>query len=276
LNADAPWAARARAVAEPIEAVPLAQRLEPSYSAKPWGRTDGLPGPADAMPLGEIAFPDPGAPLLLKWIQTAEPLSVQVHPTGPSGRRKHEWWHVAEARPGAYLHLGLARPLDGRELAERAQAGTLLEVLNRIEPKPGDSFFVPAGTIHALGPGLTVVEVQEPCDVTYRLYDYGRDRPLHLDEALGVARLHPGPVKADPDERAPFRLRRLRFDRGDRCLVEASYALAAVVAGAGRFDDRRFAAAECWRLTGPVPMEATAPGLLILAEPSPPLKETRS
>ena len=91
------------------------ERLEPTYVAKPWGRTDIPDAPPEALPLGEIIYRANGHNLIIKWLHTAEPLSVQVHPR--TRRRKHEWWHVIDARPGAYIDLGVSRPCTRDELA---------------------------------------------------------------------------------------------------------------------------------------------------------------
>ena len=143
-------------------------------------------------------------PLLVKLLDTAAWLSVQVHPddayahtveahTGFHG--KNEAWVVLEAEPGAEIVYGVKRPLTRDELRAAARDGSILELLNFVPVEPGDVIFIPAGTIHALGPGILLYEVQQRSDLTYRLYDYGRGRELHLDKALDVARLEPTPVQ---------------------------------------------------------------------------------
>jgi len=143
-------------------------------------------------------------PLLVKFLDTADWLSVQVHPDDAYARSheaesgwlgKAEAWVVLEAEPDARVIYGVKRPVTREELRAAAQDGTILELLNFVPVQQGDVIYVPPGTIHALGPGLLVYEVSQRSDLTYRLYDYGRGRELHLDRALDVARLEPLPVR---------------------------------------------------------------------------------
>jgi len=142
-------------------------------------------------------------PLLIKFLDTAEWLSVQVHPddayahsveahTGFHG--KNEAWVILDAEPGAEIIYGVKRPVTHEELRAAALDGSILDLLNFVPVQPGDVIYIPAGTIHALGPGLLVYEVQQRSDLTYRLFDYGRGRPLHLKKALDVANLEPQPL----------------------------------------------------------------------------------
>jgi mannose-6-phosphate isomerase len=158
---------------------------------KPWGRDDG-----SGRRVGEIWFEPPDGramPLLVKYLFTSEKLSVQVHPDDAQARArglphgKSECWFVVAAEPGATLALGLREEMSEAELRAAAEDGSIERRLEWIEARPGDFFSVPAGTIHAIGPGLSLIEIQQPSDVTYRLYDYGRDRELHVDEAVAVA-----------------------------------------------------------------------------------------
>jgi mannose-6-phosphate isomerase len=156
-------------------------------------RAADLLGAACAQPSPEA----PICPLLLKLLFTSERLSVQVHPDDRYAREHHaslgktEAWHVLDAEPGAAVALGFSRPLSRNEAAAAAQSGAIEHLLHWKPAAAGDTFLVPAGTVHAIGPGLTLVEVQEHSDVTYRLYDYGRPRELHLDRGLAVAELGP-------------------------------------------------------------------------------------
>lgn len=147
-------------------------------------------------PFGEVA----DFPLLVKLLDTRERLSVQVHPDAVQARAlagaphgKAEAWVVLHAEPGARIAYGVNRELTEAELHDRAQTGEIEADLAWIEPKPGDVINVPPGTIHAIGPGLLLYEVQEPIDLTWRLYDWGRGRPLHLEQACVVARRSPSP-----------------------------------------------------------------------------------
>lgn len=169
--------------------------------AKPWGR-DELPAPFMAPVgerIGEIWFETPPAleGLLSKYLFTSEKLSVQVHPSdtqAPAGQRgKEECWLILDAQPGATIALGFTRPVDAEEMHAAAAEGSIEGLLDWREVEQGDFFYLPAGTVHAIGPGLALVEVQQASDITYRLYDYGRPRALHLKEALKVARGEPYP-----------------------------------------------------------------------------------
>ncbi len=156
--------------------------------------------------LGEKAFQSYGLelPLLVKLLDTSAWLSVQVHPddayahtieahTGFHG--KNEAWVILDAKPGARIIYGVKRPVSRSELKAAAEDGSILELLNFVPVDPGDVVYVPAGIIHALGPGIFLYEVQQRSDLTYRLFDYGRGRELHLEKALDVARLEPTPVQ---------------------------------------------------------------------------------
>ncbi|MEW4448886.1 class I mannose-6-phosphate isomerase [Qipengyuania sp. JC766] len=187
------------------------QKLPQIRVEKVWGR-DVLPAPFDAggKRIGEIWF-DPVAPLqdlLAKYLFTSEKLSVQVHPDdarAPEGARgKEECWLILDAEPGAPIAVGLARKLDDDELKAAALDGSIESLLVWHEVRRGDFFYLPAGTVHAIGAGITLVEIQQNSDVTYRLYDYGRPRELHLDEALAIADRGP----ADPQHFASFDLAR--------------------------------------------------------------------
>ena len=175
------------------------QLLPTHHVEKIWGR-DQLPAPfcdADHGRTGEIWFDPPSdmPQLLVKYLFTSEKLSVQVHPNdkqapdGASG--KEECWFIIDAEPGARLAVGLNRACSKTELRDAALDGSIEDLLAWHKVKAGDFFYLPAGTIHAIGPGISLIEVQQNSDITYRLYDYGRPRELHLDRALEVARPEP-------------------------------------------------------------------------------------
>jgi mannose-6-phosphate isomerase len=171
---------------------------------KPWGR-DRLPAPFQApagQRIGEIWFePPPALPqLLVKYIFTSEALSVQVHPSdadtlarGLGRQGKEECWLIVDAEPGAKLGIGFAEPLGAEAMRAAAQDGSIEKLMQWHEVRPGDFFYIPAGTVHAIGAGISLIEVQQTSDITYRLYDYGRPRELHLDEGVAVARGEPYP-----------------------------------------------------------------------------------
>lgn len=178
-------------------------RLETIVVEKPWGRTD-IPqefGDFGDRRIGEIWFSNPAgddAPILVKFLFTSERLSIQVHPGDAAARAagyprgKEECWLVLSADDRAELGVGLDRDTTRAALHEAALDGSIVDLVDWRPSKVGDFVYNPAGTIHAIGGGLTIVEVQQNVDCTYRLYDYDRPRELHLDAGLAVAT--PGPV----------------------------------------------------------------------------------
>ena len=165
---------------------------------KPWGR-DVLPPPFEAPEgkrIGEIWFESPAEmrDLLVKFLFTSEKLSVQCHPSdaqteakGMGRLGKDECWVVIDAEPGAVLGIGFDERLDAEKMRAAALDGSIEELLTWHEIKPGDFFYIPANTVHAIGAGCSIIEIQQNSDITYRLYDYGRPRELHLDEGVEVA-----------------------------------------------------------------------------------------
>jgi len=173
----------------------MARRLPTKLVEKVWGR-DTLPAPfaaPEGVRIGEIWFePPPEVPqVLVKYLFTSEKLSVQVHPSDatalPGEAGKEECWLVLDAEPGASLAIGFAREVTPAEIEAAAHDGTIEALLTWHPARAGDLFYLPAGTVHAIGPGLALVEVQQTSDTTFRLYDYGRPRELHLERALAVA-----------------------------------------------------------------------------------------
>lgn len=138
-------------------------------------------------------------PLLIKLIDATGDLSVQVHPDDEYAREhenelgKTEMWYIADAEEGACIYYGFNKDVTEDELREAIAAGTLCELLNRVPVQAGESYFVEAGTVHALLSGITVIEIQENSGITYRLYDYnrkdanGKGRELHIEKAIAVA-----------------------------------------------------------------------------------------
>lgn len=170
--------------------------------AKPWGK-DVLPAPFTAPAgerIGEIWFEPPAevSSLLVKYIFTSEKLSVQVHPTdaqakaaGETDRGKEECWLVIDAEPGATLGVGFDRSIDHAAMRAAALDGSIEDMLVWHPVKAGDFFYIPANTVHAIGAGVSLIEIQQNSDITYRLYDYGRPRELHLDAGIAVSRGEP-------------------------------------------------------------------------------------
>ncbi len=186
-------------------------------SAHPAGDGTVADGPWAGRPLSELVREHPEIvsgrhradapfPLLVKLIDARLPLSVQVHPDDAYAARvehglgKTEMWLVLDHEPGAFLYMGFDRETTREEMERRIGDGTLTDTLRRVEVRKGDRFFIPAGTIHAIGRGILIAEVQQSSDLTYRVFDYGRTgpdgrpRPLHVAKALDVTRLGP----ADP------------------------------------------------------------------------------
>ncbi len=179
-------------------------RLTPSLREKVWGKTCLEPWfPNSDRPVGEAWFlADRELPLLIKLIFTSERLSVQVHPDdgedGPQG--KTEMWHILAAEPGATIAVGFREPITRERLWEATRSGEVERLLNWIPVRAGETYFTPAHTVHAIGAGIVLCEIQQNSDVTYRLWDYGRPREIHVDKAVPISDLtvHPGASKPVP------------------------------------------------------------------------------
>jgi mannose-6-phosphate isomerase len=142
-------------------------------------------------------------PILIKFIDAKDNLSIQVHPDNSYALKnenqygKTEMWYVVDCKEGAFLYYGFAKEIDKDEFRERIENNTLLEVLNKVPVQKGDVFFIEAGTIHAIGKDIVIAEIQQNSNVTYRVYDYGRvdkegkKRDLHIEKALEVTNRKP-------------------------------------------------------------------------------------
>lgn len=147
--------------------------------------------------LGEKIYSDHGRdfPLLIKLIDARDDLSVQVHPDDRLAYERHkcpgktEMWHIIETKPGARIHVGLTRRITPEEYERRVADNSIMDVIASYDSAPGDTFFLPAGRIHAIGAGNMLAEIQQTSDITYRIYDYdrrdkdGKPRELHTAEA---------------------------------------------------------------------------------------------
>jgi len=178
---------------------------------KPWGVSDLQPwsnidGSGDAV--GELWFEraDNNAPtpaLLLKLLFTSEPLSIQVHPDDTYARAmgmpngKSEAWYIISAEPGAQIGVGLKRRITPQELRTSIRDGSIVELVQWRPVAKGDVIYIPAGTIHAIGAGIVLAEIQQRSDTTFRLFDYGRQRELHEDNGVAVA--NAWPLRPSPD-----------------------------------------------------------------------------
>ena len=266
-----------------------AVRLATKYVEKPWGRTN-LPDifPAGAgRQIGEVWFDGPEGqhpPLLVKYIFAGERLSVQVHPNDPQGQArglaggKSECWLVLDVEPGATLGMGTLEALDSDRLRAASLDGRIEQLMDWKPVQPGDFFYIPAGTVHAIGAGITLVEVQQNVDVTYRLYDYGRPRELHLEDGVAVSRAEPyerAPLNItnlsdaallERDE-APFALHLMTLPRGETRLGEAGVGLSWFIplTGTGTVDGEPWEAGQCWLLDGPARLDVAEPARILLA-----------
>ena len=182
-------------------------KLATQIVEKPWGRRD-IPaafGDMRGKQVGEIWYDAPDGeplPLLVKWLFTSEKLSVQVHPNDHQAKArgltsgKEECWYIVHAQPGAVLGMGTKEPLTPEQLRAASLSGEIESLMEWKPVQAGDYFYIPAGTVHAIGAGVTLIEVQQNADITYRLYDYGRLdngqlRELHLDDGVAVAVARP-------------------------------------------------------------------------------------
>jgi mannose-6-phosphate isomerase len=146
--------------------------------------------------VGDVASDPTRFPLLVKFLFPHEKLSVQVHPDDEAARQigqpwgKNECWYVVRAEPGAQVALGLKEGVTKARFEQAIHEGRAEELLNWLKVVAGDMIYVAGGTVHTLGPGSIIVETQQQSDTTYRLYDYGRPRELHLREGLSVVKQH--------------------------------------------------------------------------------------
>ena len=181
---------------EPMQTMAARRMVE-----KPWGKTDiGLFGSKPSTQptaIGEVWFEPAGSDVLVKYLFTSERLSVQVHPDDEQARAMHavrgkeECWLILEADPGAEYGIGLTREVSRDELRAAALDGTIIDLVDWHPARVGDFIYNPARTVHALGAGLTVLEVQQNSDTTLRLFDYFSARPLHVEEAVAISRRGP-------------------------------------------------------------------------------------
>ena len=257
---------------------------------KPWGRHQLWPGfedaPADGQPIGEIWFQAPGdtkPDLLIKYLFTSKPLSVQVHPNDDQAhernlpRGKDECWNILAAQPDSTIALGTKAPVDRDRLRAAAQDGSIEGLLDWKPVKPGDFLYCASGTIHAIGGDLTVIEIQQNSETTYRLYDYGSDRELHLDDGIAVAHpvpytpiVSPGPAGAGRHvqvEGPKFVLERWAGGEQAVSLPEGKTGWLVPITGSGEVGGVAFKAGECVTVKGSETVRASADADLLFAYP---------
>ena len=237
-------------------------RLAPWFSPRPWGRPDLRPWYSETgttAPVGEAWLTGPecvvetGAlkgrtlaqaaaefPLLVKLLFPREKLSVQVHPDDALARElgqprgKTECWYVLEAEAGATIALGLREGVTKEAVREAIGAGTLEGLLEWVPVAAGEMIFVDAGTVHAIGPGVVLLETQQTSDATFRLYDYGRGRELHLELGLRAMKLRTAAGKVAAKKMDGFtRLIEQKYFVVDRYGVAAGGEAVVPVDGAG-------------------------------------------
>nr|WP_294849314.1 class I mannose-6-phosphate isomerase [uncultured Sphingomonas sp.] len=256
-----------------------AKRLAIHRVEKPWGRRQLWPGFHDPEPcegpVGEIWFNAPGdtAPeLLIKYLFTSEKLSIQVHPDDVQAharglpRGKDECWLVLAADADSTIAMGTRKQVDSERLRAAALDGSIETMVDWKPVRPGDVYYSAAGTIHAIGAGLTLIEIQQNSDTTYRLYDYGRPRELHLEEAIAVADPRPFVRRATPDQieagrtilvQGPkFTVERWPSGIKQVSLTEGQTGWLIPIAGGGTADGLSFTAGECLALSGIAQIDA--------------------
>ncbi len=204
--------------------------------------------------------PSADSPLLIKTIFAREKLSLQVHPDDEMARKygdprgKSECWYTLAAEPGAEVAVGVKPGTTLAQIEKRIQAGTLEASLNAVPVSAGDTIFVDAGTIHAIWPGSILLETQQNCDLTYRMYDYGRGRELHIAKSLEATKLTTRAGKIAPQVLADrtvlidveyFRMERIPVERGRtsaslRGAEKPGLAYLFAAAGAGRIGGAGF------------------------------------
>ncbi len=299
-------------------------RLPPSVREKIWGATALEPWfPAASKPVGEVWFtfdenvtedgvslgdlvrrhsqellgqaPAPDRfPILTKFIFTSERLSIQVHPDDEYAWRhegspgKTEMWHVLRAAPGARIAAGFRERIGRAQLKEAALSGRIEDLVRWFSVREGDTIFVPPGTVHAIGGGVALCEIQQNSDITYRLYDYGRPRELHLEKAVEVADTgpHPGVSAPVPLGAGRLLLAQSAYFATELCEAAAGFEydcggrmhVLTVIAGSGRLGGTATRAGDVWVVPASAPrvriepepvlrlLDASVPGQPVLAK----------
>ena len=254
------------------------QRLTPSFRQRVWGATRLEPWfPNLDHKIGEVWFSEPAdLPLLIKFLFTSERLSVQVHPDDAYARVHHagscgktEMWHVLAAEAGAKIAAGFREAITAEELRAAAVSGAIENHLEWFDAVPGDTFFIPAGTVHAIGVGLTLCEIQQNSDVTYRLYDYGRPRELHLEQALAVSHRGPHAARREPVgdvlvSCGQFVVKRMRVDKARPYRSADGFRFLIAINGSGSVGGEPCKAGDVWYVPPDAPAFELAGDLTLL------------
>ena len=233
-----------------------------------------------------------GLPVLIKYIDAAQNLSVQVHPDDAFARReegdngKTEMWYVIGAEEGAGIYCGFRKDTDKDAFLAKVQDGSVQELLNFIPVKAGDCFLIEAGTVHAIGAGCLICEVQQSSNVTYRVYDYGRlvngkPRQLHLDKAMRVINFSAFRDRTGSGKKEPAgegcALRHLTQCRYFRCREltlggtfaeqnDGSFTAIDFLSGEGEINGERFRAGDSFFIPCGEKFEIKGKGLAVLTD----------
>jgi mannose-6-phosphate isomerase len=239
------------------------RKLEPSFRERPWGTKNLEPWFSNptGKRIGEVWFEASEIPLLVKFLFANEDLSVQVHPDDAYAQTHHgspgktEMWHVLAAQKGARIAAGFREPVSRDQVRAAALDGTIVDLIEWFEAKAGGTFFIPSRTVHAIGAGLTICEIQQPSDITYRIYDYERGRELHLEHALAVSRLVPHAARsADKVACEYFVTQPLDVSSTTALPQVGGDTFLIAIEGEGEVDGQTIRAGEVWHASGSNPL----------------------
>lgn len=267
----------------------MMRKLPTQFVNKVWG-VDRLPSPfphPSDQAIGEVWFEPPAEldQLLVKYIFASERLSVQAHPNdaqaqamGLGTNGKSECWVITHAEPGATIAVGFHEQIDDGTMREAALDGSIVDLLVWHEVQPGDAFYIPAGTVHAIGGGVSLIEVQQNSDVTFRLFDYGRPRELHLDQGVEVSETGPYPSRLRNRmdghsgllvDGPHFRLHYWRCgSAADFPALKPHDALVIPYSGIVSVDGEDLAVGECGLVSEPCNSDLVGDALLLIAQPA--------
>ena len=250
----------------------------------PYDKVWGSPALAPWFPayeggkVGEVWLThQPALPLLFKFLFTTERLSVQVHPDDDfagrheNSRGKTEMWRILRADPGAEIALGFTHRLTRERAMEAAKSGEIVDLLQWIPVAPGETYFVPAGTVHAIGAGIALCEIQQQSDVTYRLFDYGRPRELHLEKGFRVSDLGPYDGRRDKVSCPYFATEERAFEGRLNLRTGAELTVLLILEGEGAMDGMAFRMGEGWIVPGNAEIVLEAKGVVRLMQVIEPL-----
>lgn len=239
-------------------------RVEPQFFEKVWGTTELEPWfPDSKNRIGEVWFP--AGEILVKFLFTSARLSVQVHPDDAFARRverqsgKTELWYLLRTETGARIAMGFRRSISPERIREAALSGEIETLIDWVPVSKGETYLSPSGTVHAIGAGIVLCEIQQNSDITYRLYDYGRPRELHLDKAMQVVHgePHSGRLTPVPQDDGSQRLAGCQHFVTDLLEIEREFTsqpqrgkdhALVVLEGTGKISGQAFQPGQVWRL----------------------------